>query len=112
MSKIVKRKSCPQFFFEMTNLMSDENFRQFFDKYFNDWNDVKTVIMFMKTYQFIENEYIKKEQKIPDNNKMAIIIRNMISDSNYRQFMAKNMINFIEGKPIEIGEFTYLLEDK
>ena len=43
---------------------------------------------------------------------MAIIIRNMISDSNYRQFMAKNMINFIEGKPIEIGEFTYLLEDK
>ena len=48
MNTTAARGNCPRFFVKMGEIMSDPEFRKFFDENFNNWNDVKTVIMFMK----------------------------------------------------------------
>ena len=40
--------------------MNNVEFRSFFDSYFENCDDIKTVIMFMKTYEMIDNEYYRK----------------------------------------------------
>ena len=57
------------FLLELSNLMNNIEFRLFFDKYFNDWDEIKAVLMFMKTYQFINDEYKKNFDTPPSPKK-------------------------------------------
>ncbi len=94
----LQQVSKTDFFLRLTNIMSNRNFQDFFNQYFNDWEDVKTSIMFMKTYQFIDNKYQEIHLRSPCNDEMTMLMREMIENRDYRQYMAKNMIKFIEGK--------------
>jgi hypothetical protein len=38
----------------IANVMEHPEFRKFFDKYFSSWDDIKTVLMFLKLYHKIE----------------------------------------------------------
>jgi len=102
------KKTCPRFFVKMGEIMSDPEFRKFFDENFNNWNDVKTVIMFMKTYQFIENEYTVKTGEIMKSSEIAVLIREMFSNKEYRRFIVDNMSNFIEDKPCHSSIIKFL----
>ena len=41
---------------KLCNIMEHPEFREFFDEYFKDWSDTKTILMFMKLYQEIEKQ--------------------------------------------------------
>lgn len=75
----------------ISDVMEDRNFRKLFDENFNDWNDIKSVVMLMKTYQLIENsnENLDKHQKL-------YLLNSLIKDSDCRNKIAIEFNNWIK----------------
>ena len=90
----VKKPS--NFLLELSNLMNNHEFRTFFDSYFENWDDVKTVVMFMKTYEMIDNEYSRKFGCKIEPTKMSKILKEMMSKSDYRRMIVGKMMHFMK----------------
>lgn len=91
-----------RFFQFMDILMNDDNLRGFIDDFFSDWDDVKTSILMMKTYQLIDMEIKNLEQtgslQIGPGNRRKLIIglvKEMMTNSECRQELVRNMNQFM-----------------
>jgi hypothetical protein len=94
---IIKDNEEPQdFMSKLGKLMNDPNFKQFFVEYFKDWTDVKTSIMLMKTYAFIDDEYYKNTGVKMAPEEVINILKKMIQDKECRQFLVEEMSEFIK----------------
>ena len=83
--------------------MNNIEFRAFFDSYFENWDDIKTVIMFMKTYEMIDNEYSRKFGCKIEPIKMSKILKEMMSKSDYRSMIVNKMVYFMNDKQLNIS---------
>jgi hypothetical protein len=77
------------FFNDLDYIMRDNNFRNFYDKYFKDFSDVKIVLLYMKLYETIQKEYFEVNNKEIEKELLAYIIKELMSDN----FTRKNIIN-------------------
>ena len=91
-----------RFFQFMDILMNDENLRGFIDDFFSDWDDVKTSILMMKTYQMIDSEMKNMEEsgklQIGQTHRRKLIIglvKEMMTNSECRQELVRNMNQFM-----------------
>ena len=82
--------------------MNDDKLRGFIDDFFGEWDDVKTSILMMKTYQVIDIEIKHLEEtnriKIGQTNRRKLmigLIKEMMSNSECRQELVKNMNIFM-----------------
>ena len=89
----VKKPS--NFLLELSNLMNNHEFRTFFDSYFENWDDVKTVVMFMKTYEMIDKEYTRKFNQKIEPKTMSKILKEMMIKGDYRRMIVGKMIHFM-----------------
>ena len=91
-----------RFFQFIDIIMTDEKLRGFIDEFFGDWDDVKTTILVMKTYQVIDIEL----KRLEDNDKYKInsderrklmigLIKEMMTNSECRQELVRNMNVFM-----------------
>ncbi len=91
-----------RFFQFIDIIMTDEKLRGFIDEFFGDWDDVKTTILIMKTYQVIDIEL----KRLEDNDKYKInsderrklmigLIKEMMTNSECRQELVRNMNVFM-----------------
>ena len=113
-NKIVKSDKTheSEFINEISSLMEQEEFRNFFNTHFNSWEDVKTVIMFMKAYQYVDKS-VKNEKDVKlEKDNMAFLINFMIKDKHWRKIIVDNMIDFTEGKEIKNISTRKLLKEK
>jgi hypothetical protein len=91
-----------KFFQFIDIMMNDPKMRAFFDEFFSDWDEIKTTIMVMKAYQVIDVKL--KELKLDTINEMSSemrrkmmigIIKDMLTTSECRQELVKNMNQFM-----------------
>ena len=90
-------------FFQFIDIMMNEpKMREFIDEFFSDWDEIKTTIMVMKAYQVIDSKFkqlefkTKKTMCIEIRRKMMIgIIKEMLTTSECRQELVKNMNDFM-----------------
>jgi uncharacterized protein involved in tellurium resistance len=72
-------------FRRLANVMEHPEFREFYNSYMNDWEDTKTIIMFMKLYEAVE-----KHTKITLTPYQKIsIVKDMIDDPEKRRVICK-----------------------
>lgn len=89
-------------FYNILNyIMNHLVFRSFIDEYFSDWNDVKTMMMFIKTYQTVDRNIHKLEREagkkfINRDHLITGIIKNLIENSNTRKKIVDNMNNWMD----------------
>jgi hypothetical protein len=76
--------------------MNNSEFKLFYDKYFNDITDIKTIIMYMKLYETIEREYKEKNGTDIESELLVYIIKELMSDSISRKNILDSFILFIE----------------
>ena len=65
---LVIKKDCDiqtPFFGELVNIMKNKQFREFYNTYFTDWNEIESMVFFMKLYCTIEYEYQQLFQHHP-----------------------------------------------
>ncbi len=91
-----------RFFQFIDVIMNDEKLRGFIDEFFSDWDDVKTTILIMKTYQVVDTELKRLEENgkykinIEDRRKLMIgLIKQMMTNSECRQELVRNMNVFM-----------------
>ena len=74
----------------IANLMEHPEFRQFYNKHFSNWEDVKTSIMFLKLYEEIE-----KLSLTPLNGYQKLdILNRIINTGELRQKVCQEIIDW------------------
>jgi hypothetical protein len=104
-------------FFQFIDLiMGDPKLRSYIDEFFGDWDETKTVIMIMKTYQVIEIELKNRELKYgklfnnEDRRKLIIgLIKEILANGECRQELIKNMNIFMN---CNFNECQKFIKDK
>jgi len=79
-------------------IMRNKSFKSFYDKYFNDFIDIKTVIMYMKLYETIQSEYKDKNGHEIESELLAYIIKELMSDNVNRKNILESFQAYMENK--------------
>lgn len=91
-------KSGQDFLDKVGTLMHDEDFRVFFDDNFNTWSNIEGAIMMMKTYAFVQEEYLRQTGTILNKQETVNIVRSMFMDGECRRRMVEEMDSFMKNK--------------
>ena len=86
--KIILKEN--DFFNDLDYIMSNDNFRIFYDKYFKDFSDVKVVLLYMKLYETIQKEYFEINNKEIEKELLAYIIKEVMCDNFTRKIIMKS----------------------
>ena len=81
-SRILQKNN---FFSDLVNLMENKEFKFFYEKYFNDWTDIETMIFYMKLYQSITNEYYERFEKENSKEIITYMMQKIMSNENMRK---------------------------
>ena len=84
------------FFNGLDNVMQNAEFRNFYDKYFKDYSDIKTVILYMKLYQTIEEEYKNINGCDIDKGFLAYMLKELMCNDITRKNILKSFNDFTE----------------
>jgi len=107
------------FFKELDDMMTDEKFRSFYNKYFNDYSDIKISILYMKLYETIQKEYFKINNHEIEKELLVYMIKELMSNkeslkkiiSSFNDFennKDKNILNIFNGLH-EIDKIKFIL---
>ena len=90
-------------------VMEEPVFREFFDDYFDDWDDVVASVMFLKAYQSLS----KKSGDLCMESKVKII-RESMKNVEFRHNIASGMLSFMNthARSISSQSNLYLLDSK
>ena len=88
MDKIVKKDNEVQnpFFSKLIALMKNNEFRDFYNTYFTDWNEIQSMVFFMKLYSTIEYEYRERFNENINDNEMSLILTNVMNNNVTRRY--------------------------
>ena len=80
------------FFMDLIQLMKNEEFKYFYNTYFTDWNEIQSMVFFMKLYSSIEYEYDQRFHKTISDTEMSYMLQQIMTNTNTRK-MALQMFN-------------------
>ena len=78
------------FFGDLVRLMKNQEFRKFYDTHFKDWNEIQSMVFFMKLYSSIEYEYNERFSRTISDIEMGCMLEKIMSDS-YTRSMAMEL---------------------
>jgi hypothetical protein len=86
-----------KFFNDLDNVMDKKNnFRSFYDEYFRDFVDIKTMILYMKLYETIESEYRDRHGMEIEKELLAYMIKEIMNDHVSRKNVFDSFHKFID----------------
>ena len=88
-------------------LMNDSNFRTLFDRQFDDFSNIKSILVIMKTYAYLEKLYITQYGQKPSKEFMGKGIQNLMRNQNTRSCLAIGVSKPLELTPPPIGLLVY-----
>lgn len=88
------------FFNNLDNIMSDVNFRSFYNTYFKDFTDIKVVLLYMKLYETIQIEYKERNGVDIEREFLAYMIKELMSDNDSRKNIYDAFYNFTDNKQV------------
>ena len=103
-----------EFFNDLTRLMENEEFKSFFSKYFTNWTEIKSNVIFMNLYQEIKNKYKEINQQELDKSVVIFLIWKMMRSNNIRPFIIRTMDEQLKNNKLKEDFFDKLklvLED-
>jgi hypothetical protein len=84
-----------KFFKDLDNVMDKKNnFRLFYDEYFKDFTDIKTMIFYMKLYETIELEYAERHGVNIEKELLAYMIKEIMRDDLSRKNVYESFHKF------------------
>jgi len=73
------------FFNDLDNIMNNIEFRNFYDKYFKDFTDMKVVLLYMKLYETLQIEYREKNGYDVEKEVLAYMMKELMTDNISRK---------------------------
>ena len=101
------------FFKDLTEIMEDEKFVNFFTKYMGTWLDIKSSVIYMNLYEEFKNKYYKLNKEELDKNLVVYLLTKVMRDKELRPFAIKAIDKKLDGKKIKFfKEFEKILKSK
>ena len=75
-------------FRRLANFMEHPEFREFYEKYFTDWDSIKTIMILIKTYESVEKN--STEQLTPYEK--ITIVKDIIDNPTIRERICNEMV--------------------
>ena len=91
-----------EFFKDLSNLMSDEKFVAFFDKYFKNMEDIKSTVIYMKLYRVFQERYKELSNEELSKYVNIYLLHNIMNNKDLRKTLITETINHLQDnrKPI------------
>tara|TARA_B100001057_G_scaffold498702_1_gene606654 strand:- start:1306 stop:1704 length:399 start_codon:yes stop_codon:yes gene_type:complete len=90
------------FFKDLTEIMSDEKFMNFFNKYFKTMQDIKTTVIYMKLYDLFKEKYNNISNKELSNYVNIYLLHKTMTNSKLRSSMISATIKHLEDNKEDI----------
>jgi hypothetical protein len=82
------------FFYELNEIMKDDKFRPFYEKYFQDSTDVKTVLLYLKLYETLQKEYKERNNKDIEEELLVYTMKELMTNKVTQQHIICSFDNF------------------
>lgn len=84
------------FFQDLTELMEDEKFLKFFEKWMCSWSEIKSTVIYMKLYKEFKDKYREISNKELDKSITTFILCKIMRDKSLRSFSIKKIDQYYE----------------
>ena len=114
MDLVIKKNDTQNpFFGDLVALMKNKEFRDLYDTYFTDWNEIQSMVFFMKLYSTIEYEYQERFNQSISDNDMKNMLHNVMQNNVTRRYALELFQEFKITKDYEkTKQFRTLLDFK
>jgi hypothetical protein len=101
------------FYKDLSELMENEKFSNFFDKYFKTMTETKITVVYMKLYKEFKDKYKEINNEDLDRRINIFLIWKMMKDRNINKFVLHTVIDHLENpkKKNIFDEFKVFLKD-
>jgi len=91
-----------EFFKDLSDLMTDDKFVSFFDKYFKNMEDIKSTVIYMKLYRVFQDRYKDLSNEELSKYVNIYLLHNIMSNKDLRKTLITETINHLQDnrKPI------------
>lgn len=80
-----------EFMSDLSELMENELFSSFFNKYMSDWDTLKCTAIYMRLYTEFKKKYITLSGKDLDKHIIIFLVSKIMTDSTLRPFTIKTI---------------------
>lgn len=103
-----------EFLRDLSNLMENDEFKNFFDKHMSSWMDIKCTVTYMKIYDEFKKKYKELNDEELDKNLGVYLMCKMMSKPDFCGWSVKTVDKVLENKKIDFfNEFElYLIKNK
>lgn len=86
---------------EIGDIMDDPKFQNFFDKHFQSFTDLQTILLFMHTYRKIDKDYNTKYGHKLDKHQLTYLLKLIVDYGPVRQKIAKQIVELTKSETIK-----------
>tara|TARA_A100000164_G_C21602185_1_gene628029 strand:+ start:159 stop:617 length:459 start_codon:yes stop_codon:yes gene_type:complete len=86
------------FFKDLSELMENDKFSIFFDKYFTNMNESKITLVYMKLYKEFKEKWVDLRKEELDKRINVFLLWRLMRDKDINNFVLHTIINKMEGK--------------
>jgi len=103
-----------EFLRDLSNLMENDEFKNFFNKHMSSWMDIKCTVTYMKLYDEFKKKYKELNDEELDKNLAVYLMCKMMGDKNMCGWTIKTVDNMLESNKLEFfKEFElYMVKNK
>ena len=120
MSEMVKRETAlligknkianNEFFQDLSELLEEDKFKEFFDKYMSSWLDIKCSITYMHLYRQFKIKYKELNNEELDKNLAIYLLSKIMCDKTLRPWSIKTVDKMLDNKKMDFfKEFETLM---
>ena len=97
--KLMKKND---FFNDLAEIMQDEKFSKFYDKYFKTMTEIKTTVVYMKLFRAFQEKYNKLSEKELSKYVNVYLLHHVMTNSELRKKLIDATLENLEdnSKPI------------
>ena len=85
-----------KFFNDLDKIMNNTDFSHFYETYFTTFNDIKTILLYMKLYETIKKEYYNLYHIEINKDVLAIMMKELISNTETRKLIIKSFNEYTD----------------
>jgi hypothetical protein len=97
------------FFKDLVEIMENEKFSKFFEKYFKNMTEVKISVVYMKLYQEFKNRWKEMTEEELDKKVNVFLLWKMMRDRKMNKFALNTVLNHLDN-PKKVNIFENLKE--
>ena len=108
-----KRIKENEFFKDLTDLMENEQFLNFYNKHMNNWMNIKSTVIYMRLYNEFKEKYRELNDEELDKNIIVYLLCKIMRDRELRPLSINIIDNLLQsGKSNYFHELETILNQK